>query len=213
MSSNATTAAQLRAAKQRLANLEKQAQRERTAKLLALPRQWGFKSMAEFIRALREAAPQTAPAPKAKKEVKEVQPYTPRGLARSAAETSDVPSSATPPTPAPASPDPSASPAASQPQNVPATASAAPAVENAAPPPPPLPTGTSLDDPANFGLMPDLSVLDGSGQDPVAQRERLTKSLEFARKVLHTSRVPAAVWREWRNFERSAADALKAVAI
>jgi hypothetical protein len=40
-------------------------------------------------------------------------------------------------------------------------------------------------------------------------RQRLARHLAFANKVLHTSRVPAAVWREWRAFEKAAQEKLR----
>lgn len=96
----------------------------------------------------------------------------------------------------------------------PSAPSASPALSAGAPresaPAPSRPTGTSLDDPANFGLMPDRGLLSRDGVDLQTFRSRLAEALRFAQRVLHTSRVPAAVWREWRQFERQAAEALRA---
>jgi len=55
---------------------------------------------------------------------------------------------------------------------------------------PPRPIGTSLDDPKNFGLMPDLGLLGTTGGDSPQQQAKLTESLKFAQQVLHTSGVP-----------------------
>ena len=83
--------------------------------------------------------------------------------------------------------------------------------EQSAQPPsePPRPTGTSLDDPKNFGLMPDLGLLETTGGDSPQQQAKLSGALKFAQQVLHTSGVPAAVWREWRQFERKASEVLR----
>jgi hypothetical protein len=40
-------------------------------------------------------------------------------------------------------------------------------------------------------------------------RMQLNTANIFAQQVLHTSRVPAAVWRAWRDFARRAADVLR----
>lgn len=76
-------------------------------------------------------------------------------------------------------------------------------------PRPSAPAGASLDDPANFGLMPDFSLVASSGPLAPEQRERLAEAFGFATRVLHTSRIPAAVWREWRRFEKNAAELLR----
>lgn len=69
----------------------------------------------------------------------------------------------------------------------------------------PTPTGTSLDDPTDFGQMPDVSLLKSGHVLNPEERSRLSDALAFATRVLHTSKVPAAVWREWRKFEKEAA--------
>jgi hypothetical protein len=76
--------------------------------------------------------------------------------------------------------------------------------------PPPL-DGTSLDDPKHFGLLPDEAVLDSTDMDSRVHLARLSEALKFAQKVLHTSGVPAVIWREWRQFERKASEALRAL--
>lgn len=73
----------------------------------------------------------------------------------------------------------------------------------------PTPTGMSLDDPTNFGQMPDFSLLKSGRVLTTEERSRLSDALAFANRVLHTSRVPAAVWREWRKFEKEAAELLR----
>lgn len=78
---------------------------------------------------------------------------------------------------------------------------------------PPRPAGTSLDDPKSFGLLPDLSLLDVSGGDTRAQQAKLADALKFTQQVLHTSGVPAAVWREWRQFEHKATDLLRSLSV
>ena len=84
------------------------------------------------------------------------------------------------------------------------------ATEAAASPAEPLhPSGTSLDDPKTFGLLPDLSLLATSGGDTRIQQTKLADALKFAQQVLHTSGVPAAIWREWRQFEQKASDVLR----
>ncbi|MFH1498235.1 MAG: hypothetical protein ABII82_10465 [Verrucomicrobiota bacterium] len=73
----------------------------------------------------------------------------------------------------------------------------------------PLPGGTSLDDAKNFGLMPDLGLLKTTTGDTRPHQAKLSEALKFAQQVLHTSGVPAAVWREWRQFERKASEVLR----
>lgn len=74
---------------------------------------------------------------------------------------------------------------------------------------PPHSPGVSLADPKNFGLLPDLSLLETTGGEARTQQAKLAEALKFAQKVLHTSGVPAAIWREWRQFEQKASDALR----
>jgi len=66
-----------------------------------------------------------------------------------------------------------------------------------------------LDDPRNFGLEPPSAELERGTSSAVDYRQRLTQQIAFAARVLHTSGVPAAVWREWRTFERSAQERLR----
>lgn len=61
----------------------------------------------------------------------------------------------------------------------------------------------SFDDPANFRELPDMSLLDKNHhEDPkaaIAIREALTR----ARAVLLLPKIPAEIWRVWRDFEKS----------
>ncbi len=62
--------------------------------------------------------------------------------------------------------------------------------------------GSDLSDPVNFTELPDLGLLECGTLLPAAHRDRLVAALALATKVLHTSRVRASVWREWRQFEK-----------
>lgn len=73
----------------------------------------------------------------------------------------------------------------------------------------PLPTGSDLNDPANFGVLPDLALLSPGSLDEMAFRDRLSAEISRANKILHTPRVPAAVWRAWRQFEQQATERLR----
>lgn len=75
----------------------------------------------------------------------------------------------------------------------------------------PTPMGTDLGDPKNFGLMPPVENLEPGPMSAEDYRKRLSQDLAFANKVLHTSRVPASVWREWRAFEKAAYERLRAL--
>lgn len=178
--------------------LEQQVEAQRQARLARLPAEFGFKDLASFVRALRSAAQgKPSRARRVSRRKRAVRPevakpaavVAPAAMATQAAQTVVV--------------APTVSPV---PVSVPSPAKPAPA------PVPVLarPTGTSLDDPANFGLMPDRSVLAESGQPLAQRRERMAEALRFATRVLHTSKVPAAVWREWRQFERQLTEALRA---
>lgn len=77
------------------------------------------------------------------------------------------------------------------------------------PSPPPRPSGSDLSDPKNFGLEPPVGELARGSSVPEDYRQRLMRHIAFSTRVLHTSGVPAAVWREWRAFERAAQDKLR----
>lgn len=68
----------------------------------------------------------------------------------------------------------------------------------------PQPRGSDLADPKNFGLMPPTADLERGTVREDEYRQRLSRHIAFATKVLHTSRVPAPIWREWRAFEKTA---------
>jgi transcriptional regulator with XRE-family HTH domain len=76
---------------------------------------------------------------------------------------------------------------------------------------PTAPVGTNLDDPANFTELPDFGILERGALSPAAHRDRLVAALARTSKILHTSRVRATVWREWRQFERKIQEALRPV--
>ena len=73
-----------------------------------------------------------------------------------------------------------------------------------------VPTGTDLADPKNFGVMPVAEDLEMGTQNPQEFRQKLVQKIEFATRILHTSGVPAAVWREWRAWEKIAQERLRA---
>ncbi len=111
--------------------------------------------------------------------------------------------------PSPASAPPPPAPTPTPVPAIPAVASMPPPP---AAPPPPLPTGTDLADPKNFGRLPPTADLERGSVSPEEYRQRLARHLAFATKVLHTSRVPAAVWREWRVFEKALHERLRILA-
>jgi len=76
---------------------------------------------------------------------------------------------------------------------------------------PTSPVGTNLDDPANFTELPNLLLLERGALSPDAHRDRLSQALARATRILHTSRVRATVWREWRQFERKIQEVLRPV--
>ena len=71
--------------------------------------------------------------------------------------------------------------------------------------------GSDLDDPANFQEMPDPALLEQGNLGSVEFRTQLTNALNRATKILHTSRVSAAVWRAWREFERKLQERLRLI--
>jgi len=62
--------------------------------------------------------------------------------------------------------------------------------------------GDNLADPKTFSLMPPVELLSPRNANDVAVRSQLQKAIVFAEKVLHTSKVRAAVWVAWRDFGR-----------
>jgi hypothetical protein len=164
-----------------VARLEKEIEEARTTALAALPAEYGYPDLDSFIRAVRQAA-----APQRRKPV--------AGKGRTTSPSKADTGKAGPAT-------------IHRPQPV---LPSVPPVKPAPASPPPKPTGTSLDDPAHFGVLPDISLLVQGTLDLPTYQSRLSEALRFAQKVLHTSRVPAGIWREWRLFERQATDALRA---
>ncbi len=74
---------------------------------------------------------------------------------------------------------------------------------------PVIAVGTNLEDPVNFGVLPDTKLLDIDFVNNPTHRKNLKEALIFANRVLHTSKVPAAIWREWRQFELRGAEKLR----
>jgi hypothetical protein len=66
-----------------------------------------------------------------------------------------------------------------------------------------------LDDPKNFSLMPPAELLLHRDPNDAGVRAQLQKATIFAEKVLHTSKVRAAVWVAWRDFGRDAQKLLR----
>jgi len=71
----------------------------------------------------------------------------------------------------------------------------------------------NLTDPKNFTRLPPSELLSIQNFHDAAARARLQQAIAFAEKVLHTSKVPAAVWREWRDFSRAAQNLLRGPAM
>jgi hypothetical protein len=164
-----------------VAKLEAEIARDRPAALAALPATYGYADMDSFIRAVRDACQSPA-----RVKIRRA----PKASAKRTQTNEAAPVSASP---------------APQTETSQLLAAAPKSAE-----PPPL-DGTSLDDPKHFGLLPDETVLDASGVDSREYQTRLSAALTFAQKVLHTSGVPAVIWREWRQFERKASEALRAL--
>ncbi len=109
-----------------------------------------------------------------------------------------------PPPPAPADSQPSAPVGAkNEPSVIPGPSVPAGSASAGPTAPPVVPTGTDLNDPKNFGMMPPTADLEPGTASEEEYRQRLGRHLAFATTVLHTSKVPAAVWREWRAFEKA----------
>jgi|GEM_PF-5592558 len=223
---------ELELARTRVAELELKAEQERRELLARLPAHYGFSSFEDFAEAVREANGLSGGRPSAisaelvageadnpywrdTPSEPEAAPTTfvAPGLHASrsaqASRPNDNESSSASPLPASPATEIASKPVAeSASASTSATASPAPA-SPPAPAPRPLPTGTSLADPSNFGLMPDNSLLERGDKSEETFRMQLNTANTFAQQVLHTSRVPAAVWREWRDFARKAAEGLR----
>lgn len=72
-------------------------------------------------------------------------------------------------------------------------------------------TGSDLSDPAHFRKLPDLTILVRGDLDPATFCARVRVEIERATRILHTSKIPAAVWRAWRDFERQGQQLLRAM--
>lgn len=152
---------------------------------------------------LKSVTPRTSDAPVKPRLRQRVKARTRRSPAqKEGAATAGAPISATQSQEPPTQPESPANAPQSAPPAEPQPASAASA--------PPAPTGTDLADPKNFGLMPPTADLVPGPTPPDEYRKRLARHLAFANKVLHTSRVPAPVWREWRAFEKAVQERLRA---
>jgi hypothetical protein len=178
--------------------METQLETERTAALAALPANFGHADLDSFIKELRRAAGEKSDSPKGSRKKRTVSAPVSTSVAKPAGLMPIGQAAAQ----AAAAPKPAV---ASLPISTPVAAAPAPAVL-------PEPTGTSLDDPANFGLLPDTSLLAQSSQDLAVYHGKLSVAVKFAQKVLHTSKVQARIWREWRQFERAAVELLRASA-
>lgn len=153
--------------KEQLRRQEEKLDASRAAALAALPAQYGFPDLSDFIRALRQAGGKAGIKHRGPRHPVQAS-RAPVGLARAKA------------------PQESASLVST-----------------------PAPAGSSLDDPVNFGQLPDFSPLANGQSISLEDRARLAEAQAFANRVLHTSRVPAAVWREWRRFEKEASELLR----
>lgn len=108
---------------------------------------------------------------------------------------------------------------AALPPNPAASIEPTPAAADVSATPSPLPapapqtaTGADLSDPKNFGRLPPTAELEQGTASTDEYRLRLARHIAFATQVLHTSGVPAAVWREWRNFEKAARERARELA-
>jgi hypothetical protein len=77
--------------------------------------------------------------------------------------------------------------------------------------PAPTPTGSDLNDPKSFGLLPPVSDLEQGASSAEEFQQRLARHLPFTMRVLQTSGVNAVVWREWRAFEKAIRQRLSAM--
>jgi hypothetical protein len=99
--------------------------------------------------------------------------------------------------------------ASKTPVTVTATTASATAAPAATTPAVSCPSGSDLSDPANFGVLPETGILQQGSLDETAFRTRLAAEVSRANTILHTPRVPAAVWRAWRQFEQQATALLR----
>lgn len=168
--------------KEAVEKLQAQLEARRRDRLAGLPAEFGFADLASFIRAVESsAAGQRLKRPR-KSRVGTKRSLQPRAPVAAVEATGTLAGA------------------------VRATALIAPTSDA---PPLPAAIGTSLDDPANFTLLPDRSVLAQGTLSLVQHQSRLAEAIRFATRVLHTSKVPASVWREWRQFEKDVTEALR----
>jgi hypothetical protein len=179
---------------------EWEAQRERV--LAELPERFGFADLASFVRAMRSAAGARGATESHEtrrtfvdgKKAPKSAPATKRQRSKASTKTLRAALPSLAPATAPSSGPTTIADGA--PPVAPRAAAVSPqAVEF-------WPSGTSLDDPKNFGLRPERAVLERGQLSREAFQAKLAEALRFATQVLHTSKVPAVVWREWRSFER-----------
>lgn len=192
--------------RERLLDLEKQRtalaqaiatfESQRQQALAKLPASFGYGDLDAFIKALKDAA---KPSPKEKK-------YYPRNVTRPARLRKTKPAETVPPQVNASEsmvtePVPVIAVAVNDPVPV--------SVETLAPAP--IPVGSDLGDPANFGLLPDKTLLNPASStfEDSDYVDKISQAIAFARQVLATSKVPPAVWREWRDFEKQAGDVLR----
>jgi hypothetical protein len=158
---------------------------QRMGELAELPARFGFVNLDDFLRALR-AATRAKDGPRVRKfgSVR-----TRRQSAQAKPEVRIAPQTQTD--------------AASVVQTPPQVVKPAPVT-------PTWPQGNSLADPKNFGRRPDRAVFERGALSAEVHRSMLAEAMKFATQVLHTSKVPAQVWREWRAYERELQGALQA---
>lgn len=78
--------------------------------------------------------------------------------------------------------------------------------------PSPAPVVYSLSDPTHYRQLPDRSILELNGSNTTQHLGAFRTALQEAEKVLHTSRVPADIWRQWREFEKQLREKLRLLA-
>ncbi|HEU5077959.1 MAG TPA: hypothetical protein VFT72_02030 [Opitutaceae bacterium] len=209
----------LEIARAHLAELERRAaeQDAKTQALANLPAEHGFDNVEDFIAAVRFSVENEHGEPRPHPAANITAEAPARGIAAAKAQATETRNENAPGSEEDREPATRLANAPAETETAPRSGlngtSTAPSEPSAAPesqaPAPTLPTGTSLSDPANFGLIPDLTLLENGLPESLIQRDQLRQSLEFARQVLHTSRVPAAVWRAWRDFERRGTEIFK----
>lgn len=180
--------ADLRLLQQRIAQLEHEIALERPRELADLPARLGYPDLRSFETALRTARGQ---------------PARPRGRPRRAGTapvTAAAPAALDPARSSPAAAAPEPAPVAPAPRGL---ARAAETDSAAAP---------ASSAPSPWPVCPPASALEPQGRSPLDYRQALQRLLAEAQKALHLPRMPAANWREWRQFERLVEERLRAQA-